>query len=596
VARDTIPARLFERSAARGEEPAYFVKENGVWQGTSWAGYAREVRRAAKSLLTLGIEPGQTIALLGGNRPEWSAMLLAAMSVGARGAGLYTTSTASELLSTLEHAAPRLLLVENEALFARVRDELARLPQLLRVVFMRGAPAPVHDLASSWDGFLELGSAVSDGQLEQRVDALEPEHTAVLVYTSGTEGAPQAVMLSHRNLTWTSDVVRDVLRVGPRDTSLSYLPLSHVSEQMFTVHGPVSTGGAVYYAESTARAPANLREVQPTIVFGVPRIWEKLHDGMERRLAREHGPRARLIAWAREIGTRFVQAKNAGREPSLELGVQYEVARKLVLARVHRGLGLANARLCLSGAAPIDEEVLHYFASLGVQILEVYGQSECSGPATLNQPARARIGSVGPKLPGTTISIADDGEVLLSGPHVFMGYDGDPEASAHALRGGLLHTGDLGELDSEGFLTITGRKREILITAGGKNIAPKRIEAALMRSPLVRDAMVLGDRRRYLTALLTIDATAARELGAVQDTHLHTEVRRRIEAHLEHVNAELSKVEQVRRYLILPRAFSEESGELTPTLKIRRRRVEEKWSAEIEELYREGPARPAARA
>ncbi|MET0283093.1 MAG: long-chain fatty acid--CoA ligase [Polyangiales bacterium] len=573
MARDTIPARLFERSTARGDEPAYFVKENGVWQGTSWSGYAREVRRAARSLIALGIEPGQTVAMLGGNRPEWSVMLLAAMSVGARGAGLYTTSAPAELHETLAHTGARVLLVESEALFARVRDVLP--PGVERVVFMRGAPAPVHALASSWDGFLKLGAEVEEARLEQRLDALDPNAPAVLVYTSGTEGSPQAVMLSHRNLTWTSDVVRDVLRAGPRDTSLSYLPLSHVSEQMFTVHGPISTGGAVYYAESVARAPANLREVQPTIVFGVPRIWEKLHEGMEKRLAREHGPRARLVRWARETGLRYVQARNEGREPSLELGVQYELARKLVLARVHRGLGLSNARVCLSGAAPIDDEVLTYFASLGVQILEVYGQSECCGPATLNQPARARLGSAGPKLPGTTVSIADDGEVLIAGPHVFLGYHDDPEATAQALRDGVLHTGDLGELDGEGFLTITGRKREILITAGGKNVAPKRIEDALTRSPVIAEAVLIGDRRRYLTALLTLDRVA------------DADARRQIDEHIAKLNAELARPEQIKRYTILPRAFSVESGELTPTMKIKRRRVEELYAREIEEMYSE---------
>jgi long-chain acyl-CoA synthetase len=578
MARDTIPARLFERSTARGEELAYFVKENGVWQGTSWSSYAREVRRAAKALLALGVEPGQTIALMGGNRPEWSIMLLAAMSVGARGAGLDTTSSPAELHANLAHAKPRVLLVENEGLYARVQAELRD----TRVVFMRGAPAPRAALA--WDGFLELGTKLSDELVQRRIDALEPEQVAVLVFTSGTEGAPQAVMLSHRNLTWTSDVVRDVLRIGPRDTGLSYLPLSHVSEQMMTVHGPISTGSTVYYAESIARAPANLREVQPTVVLGVPRIWEKLQDGMERRLAREHGPRARLVQWARGVGLRYVQAKNAGREPSLELGVQYELARKLVLGRVHRGLGLANARVVLSGAAPIQDAVLTYFASLGVQILEVYGQSECCGPATLNQPARARLGSVGPKLPGTTLSIAEDGEVLVSGPHVFVGYEGDPAATAQVLRDGVLHTGDLGELDAEGFLTITGRKREILISAGGKNISPKRIEAALMRSPVIADAVVIGDRRRYLVALLTLDAHVQLE-----------EARARVDEHVHKVNEELARVEQIKRYLILPRALSVEAGELTPTMKVKRRRVEEVWAKEIEALYAEGE-RPVARA
>ncbi|HEY6881468.1 MAG TPA: AMP-binding protein, partial [Polyangiales bacterium] len=364
MARDTIPARLLERSAARGEEPAHFVKENGAWHATSWATYARDVHRAAKSLLALGIERGDGIALLGGNRPEWSLVLLSALSVGAHGIGLLTQSTPAELRATLAHSRPRLLLVEDEQLFARVRAELP--PSLVRVVFMAGAPAPVHELASSWAAFLELGATVADARVPACVEALVPDELAVVVYTSGSEGAPQAVKLSHRNLTWTCDVLRDVLRVGPRDTSVSFLPLAHIAEQLFTVHGPVTTGSAVYYAESLSRAPANLREVQPTLVFAVPRIWEKLQEGMEQKLAREHGARSALVAWARDVGRRVIEIKNAGCEPALELSVQYELARALVLAKAQRALGLANARICLCGAAPVDDEVLRFFATLGI--------------------------------------------------------------------------------------------------------------------------------------------------------------------------------------------------------------------------------------
>lgn len=594
MTHDTIPLRLIERALAQGDDPAYFVKEHGAWQATSWASYAAEVQRVAKSLIALGVAPGDTVALLGGNRPEWSVFMLAAMTVGARGAGIYTTSSPSETRHVLAHAGARLVLVETEAQFERFREALdaslerggsTPLPRLERVITMRHTPAIAHPKVLGHRAFRALGKTVPDAEVRARVDALCPDDVATLVYTSGVEGPAQGVMLSHRNLTWTSDVVRDVLRIGPGDSSLSYLPLSHVSEQMFTVHGPTATGSSVYYAESVRAAPGNLREVQPTLVFGVPRIWDKLRDGMTAKLARVHGPRAQVLAWARQVGTRVVLATSEGREPSLELGLQFEVAHKLALAKIKRALGLANARVCLSGAAPIDEDTLSFFASLGVQLLEVYGQSESAGPITINQPHRTRIGSVGPKLPGSAIEIADDGEVLVTGPHVFVGYLDDPEGTARVLRDGKLHTGDLGALDRDGFLRITGRKREILITAGGKNIAPRALEAAIRKEEVVRDAMVVGDRRRYLAALVTVDPEVAAALGLSGELHENDIVRQRIADRIDALNGELASVEQIKRWVILPGVFGIKTGELTPTMKVRRRRVEELWADEIEKLY-----------
>ncbi|MEY4512271.1 MAG: hypothetical protein RLZZ450_4393 [Pseudomonadota bacterium] len=599
MTHDTIPLRLIERALAQGDDPAYFVKEHGAWQATSWASYAAEVQRVAKALIALGVGPGDTVALLGGNRPEWSVFMLAAMTVGAHGAGIYTTSSPSETRHVLAHAEARLVLVESAAQFERFREALdagpARagalhsdaLPRLERVITMRHTPAIAHPKVLSHRAFRELGKSVPDAEVRARVDALSPDDVATLVYTSGVEGPAQGVMLSHRNLTWTSDVVRDVLRIGPGDSSLSYLPLSHVSEQMFTVHGPTATGSSVYYAESVRAAPGNLREVQPTVIFGVPRIWDKLRDGMTAKLSRVQGPRSQVLAWARQVGARVVQARSEGREPALELGLQFELAHKLALAKIKRALGLANARVCLSGAAPIDEDTLSFFASLGVQLLEVYGQSESAGPITINQPHRTRIGSVGPKLPGSTIEIAEDGEVLVIGPHVFLGYLHDAEATTRVLRDGKLHTGDLGALDRDGFLRITGRKREILITAGGKNIAPRALETAIRKEELVRDAMVVGDRRRFLTALVTVDPDVAATLGLSGELHENEIVRQRLADRIEALNLELSSVEQIKRWVILPRVFGIKTGELTPTMKVRRRRVEEVWADEIEKLYAE---------
>ncbi len=594
MANDTIPFRLLERAQVHGEDPAYFVKSEGRWQETSWASYAAEIERVAKALMAAGLEPGQNVALFGFNRPEWSIFMLAAMMVGARGVGIYTTSSPHEVKYILGHAEARFALVDTEARFQIVRQASAALPHLRQVVTMRAAPAISDALAVPWNNFRERGNAVPTAAVRARAGALTPESVATIVYTSGSEGIPEGVMLSQRNLIWTAEVVRDVLRIGPQDSSLSYLPLSHVSEQMFTVHGPIVTGSSVYYAESMRDAPRNLREVQPTMVFGVPRIWEKLQEGMEARLRAAHGARARLLAWARALASDVVRARAEGKEPPLELGLKYELAESLVLAKIKRALGLANARLCLIGAAPIGHDTLAFFASLGVQLLELYGQSESSGPITLNQPSRTRLGKVGPKLPGTSLKIAEDGEILVSGPNVFVGYYRDDEATNRALAGGYLHTGDLGELDAEGFLTVTGRKREIIVTAGGKNVAPARVEAAIQREELVRDVMVVGERRRFLSALITVDERAARRLGLGEPLTDNAIVRQRIEERIAEVNRELTTVEQIKRYTILPRPFGIETGELTPTLKLRRRQIEELWAKEIDTMYADAPVRPHA--
>jgi len=594
MAHDTIPMRLVERAQRSPDEPAYFVKDKGMWQGTSWSGYAAEVRRAAKSLLALGVETSECVALIGGNRPEWSTLMIGAMSIGACGAGLYTTSSELETQAILAHAEARLVLVDSAAALERVRSLKPTLPALRRIIVV-GLPVHGDPLALTWSEFLERGNGVPDARLRERLGALTADSIASLVYTSGAEGSSQGVLLSHRNLTWTSDVVSDLLHIGASDTSLSYLPLAHVSEQLFTVHGPVATGSGVYYSESTRSAPSNLREVQPTVVFGVPRIWEKLQAGMEARLSGVHGPRKRLVAWARTIATRVIEARNEGKEPSLELAAQYELAHSLVLTKIKRALGLGAARICISGAAPIDAATLTFFASIGLQLLEVYGQTESSGPIAMNQPRRTRFGSAGPRLPGLRVSIAPDGELLVAGPNVFAGYHRDPEASARALAGGFLHTGDLARIDAEGFLSITGRKRQILVTAGGKNVSPKRLEAALRGEELIREAVVIGDRRRYLSALVTIDEEVAERLGLRDSLHENSIVRERVARHIEALNARLGSAEQLRRHLILPRNFRIETGELTPTMKLRRHRIEELWSKEIEALYAETPEQSSQR-
>jgi long-chain acyl-CoA synthetase len=592
TAVETTLHRLHENARQRPADPAYFVKADGGWRPTSWAAYLAEVRRAARALVALGLEPGQAVGILGFNRPEWVTFDLAGMLAGGAAAGIYTTSSPEDVRYVLGHCEAGVVLVENEEQWEKVRQARGELPRLRHAVLMRGARVD-DPMALDWESFLARGDAVGEEVIDARLAGLRGDQLATLIYTSGTMGPPKGVMLSHANLSWTAASALEVGRVTPRDSALSYLPLSHVAEQLFTIHVPVWAGYPIYFAESATRVADNLKEVQPTVVFGVPRVWERFHEAVRAKLGTATGLKAKLLAWAQGVGRRVTALRNRGQEPTGALALQYRLAHRLVFAKVKPLLGLGNARLCCCGGAPVAREIPEFFSGLDVVIYEIYGQSEDCGPTAFNRPGANKFGTVGPPWPGVEIRIAEDGEVLVRGPNVFLGYLKDPAATAEALAGGWLHSGDLGQLDDEGYLTLIGRKKEILITSGGKNVAPANIEMALKQMELVADAVVVGDRRRYIASLLTLEPQAAARFAERhgldgQALHEHplviAEVARWID---EEVNPRLARVEQVRRFRILPRGLTIEGGELTPTLKVKRRVVYERYAAEIEALYAE---------
>jgi long-chain acyl-CoA synthetase len=506
------------------------------------------------------------------------------MAAGGAPAGIYTTCSPEEVRYIVHHAESKVVLLEDAAQWAKVEKELERLPLLRHAVMMRGAPRADHPLAMSWDDFLARGDAVTDDAFFARVDALEPSGLATLIYTSGTTGPPKGVMLSHDNLAWTAGVVRGLARATPADVSLSYLPLSHIAEQVFSVHGHITSGYTLYFAESIDKVPDNLKEVQPTVFFGVPRIWEKLNAAITEKLAAAPPARRFVADTAGRIGKAYHAAKNEGRMPHPVLELLHAVAGKLVYDKVKPAIGLGRARYCVSGAAPIAPGVLEFFAGLDVVIYEVYGQSEDTGPTSITAPGNNKLGTVGPPLPGVEVRFADDDEILVRGRNVFLGYFKDPEATAATLTDGWLRSGDLGKLDAAGNLLITGRKKEIIITAGGKNITPKNIESALKEHPLIAEAVVIGDRRKYLSALLILDDDAsarfAREKGGGADA-----VRGEIQRAVDEVNSHLARVETIKKFHVLERPFSIDGGELTPTMKVKRKVVHEKYAREIDAMY-----------
>ena len=595
MATDTIPNRLLQRAKKTPNDPAYYVREGGSWKPTNWGTYADQVTQAGRALIALGFEPGQTVCILGFNRPEWAVMDIAAMGAGGAPAGIYTTCSPVEVRYIVAHAEAPVILVENEAQWRKVLAERTNMPKLKHVVTMKGCPAIADEMVMSWEEFLAKGDGVETRAYFDRVESLKPEALATLIYTSGTTGPPKGVMLSNENLAWTSNVAIGITTITAEDCALSYLPLSHIAEQMFTLHIPITTGARVYFAESIEAVPENLKEVQPTIFFGVPRIWEKFHAGISAKLKEATGVKAQLVKWAMKVGW------EANQTPDGNKGLQYQLANKLIYSKLLPAIGMGNARVCVTGAAPIAREVLEFFASLNLVVLEVYGQSEDSGPTSFNTPTRYRFGSVGPALPGVEVKIAEDDEIMVKGSNVFLGYYKDKEATDATLSDGWLHSGDLGAFDHDGFLNITGRKKDIIITAGGKNITPKNLESGIKNHPLVDEAVVIGDRRKYLSALVTIDAEAGPAWAAANGEdasalHKSAKLRASVQAHIEEMNKEFARVEQIKKFTILKRNFTVEDGELTPTLKVKRAKVNDHFADDIEAMYDEGSAQPQARA
>ncbi|MDQ1505860.1 MAG: long-chain acyl-CoA synthetase [Actinomycetota bacterium] len=585
---ETIPQLVLGNGPRFGSAPAYQVRGPGGWEPTSWEGNAAEVRRAGAAFVGLGVEPGQAVCILGANRPEWVIGDVGAMAAGAVPAGIYTTSSPGECAYLLNHAEAPVLLVENEEQWLKIASVRDRLPHLRHVVMMKGGPAVDDPMVLGWEDFLARGDG-SGGALDERLAALRPDTVGTYIYTSGTTGRPKAVMLTHENLSWTAAQAADLAGARQSDRLLSYLPLSHVAEQMFTIHIAAVTGIPVYYAESLDKLLQNLGEVKPTLFFGVPRVWEKFHAGVVEKLAENTGVKAKLVERATAVGRTVVSRRAAGLGTSPVDAAQFKMFDKLVYSKVKEALGLSEARLCVSGAAPVSKEILEFFAGFNLPIYEVYGQSEDCGPTTFNVPGRTKFGTVGPPFPGVEVKIAGDGEIIVRGRNVFAGYAKDPEATAESLGDGWLHTGDLGEFDADGYLTHTGRKKDIIITAGGKNVAPKLLEGGLRNHPLVSEVVVVGDRRRFLSALISLDAEAAarfqKERNLVGPPEQSKEIRAEIQETVDAVNTEMSRVEQIKRFTILPRELSIAEGELTPTLKVKRNVVTAHFEAEIEAMY-----------
>jgi long-chain acyl-CoA synthetase len=603
----SLPAAFFERARQHAGSVALRRKKLGLWQEVSWADYEAGVRAVAAGLVELGVKPGEPVGLISENRVEWLLCDLGILSAGAVTCAMYTTSATEQVLYVMQHAAARILFAENEEQLDKALD-LRRSHPIERIIVMeeKGLRRFSDPSVMLWDEFIAMGQAARtthDTEVERRLAALKPDDLAILVYTSGTTGPPKGVMLSHRNLDWACRSIGDVAKPAPGDEVLSFLPLCHIAERTITVFNQVINGSIVNFAENLDTVRENLAEVRPHVFFAVPRIWEKLFNTIELKMRDASFAKRHLYAWAITVGRAVNEARQRalkeGRDPetavSPGLRLAYLAADQSVLRPLREKLGFDRMRFAISGAAPISPEVISYFQAIGVPLVEGYGQTESTAIISVNPPGASPLGTVGLPVQGIEVKIADDGEILARSPGVMLGYYREAEATRATIDpDGWLHTGDVGEIDATGRLRITDRKKDLIITSGGKNIAPQYIESKLRTSAYIHDAVVIGERRKFVTALVILDednlvewAQKSRvQFGAYAELARSPDVKQLIEQELESVNKTLTHVEAIKKFRVLERRLDREEGELTPTLKVRRKIVEDKYKPLIDEMYR----------
>ncbi|MEK7485005.1 MAG: AMP-binding protein [Planctomycetota bacterium] len=568
-----------------GSKNALNIKKEGKWVGMTWQEYRDQVRLYARAFMALGLEPKGAIAIIGNNCPQWFIADIAAIYAGAIAAGIYTTSSPEQCQYIAEHCDASLVIVENESQLEKFRKVRSQLPKLKAIILMNGKATDAH----AWEDLPQLAQKISEDQLERRMSAQNPDDTCTLIYTSGTTGNPKAVMISHDNLTWTAGSVVDTIHADEKEHLISYLPLSHVAEQVVSLHSPIIMGSSVWFAESIESLGDTLREVRPTIFLGVPRVWEKIQAKMVAAGVQNPPLKKKIAAWARRKGLAGGYAEQNGKSKPL----CYGLANKLVFSKVREKLGLDRCRLQITSAAPISKDTLEFFLSLSVPIYEVYGMSESTGPATLSLPNAYHTGKVGKVLPGAEIKIASDGEICMRGRHIFKGYLKNNEATKETMDSeGWLHSGDIGTIDADGYVQITDRKKDLIITAGGENIAPQVLEGMLKAIPIIGQVVIIGEKRRFITALITLNmekfpsevSVAGSPAKTLEEAQKCEKLYAHIMKQIEKLNESLAKVQSIRKIAILPE-FTIEGGELTPTMKIKRKVVNQKFQKEIEQLY-----------
>jgi long-chain acyl-CoA synthetase len=589
VASSTVADLLPIAVREHGDRRAVMYKDEGAadWTSKSYREVGEIVERLALGLMDLGIAKGDKVSILANTRPEWTYFDFAALTAGATVVPIYQTNSPEECQYVLENSDARAVIVEDSEQLAKIRQVRDRCPALEHVILMTGEA----DDAISADELSERGRAHDAAEWEERWASVTPDDICTFIYTSGTTGPPKGCVISHGNYRSMLDMVLEVEALGDDELTYLYLPLAH-SFALLIQFGTVALGATLaYWQRDPLKIVPDLGEVKPTYFPSVPRIFEKIYTAATAAAEKAGGMKKAVFNWAVGVGRRMRETERAGRQPGFLLRKQYEIADRQVLSKIRNLFG-GRIKVAVSGAAPINPDILRFFDAAGVLVVEGWGMTETSTAATIATPDDFKFGTVGRPFPGCEVKIADDGEILVRGPNIFQGYYKNPEATAATLVDGWLHTGDIGEIDDEGYVKITGRKKDIIITAGGKNITPANLEAEIKQHPLVSQCVVIGDRRPYLVAVATLDPEEAEKFASEHELPSNPEalassepIRREIDAHLEKVNAKFARVEQVKKIAILPHDLSQEGGELTPTMKVKRNVVADKYAGEIEALY-----------
>lgn len=588
--KHTLPRMVLARAACYAKHPVFREKTDGRYLDIGWDEFASQLRAHVRGLLAMSVRPGERIAIMAPNSPQWAWADLAIQSCRAITVPLYHTDGLVNTLYILNDSGSRLLFLWSPVIAATLIDHLDEAPGLERIILLNGHLD--HPRVVSLASFLRAPDPALDRLADERLAAGRADDLASIVYTSGTTGAPKGAMLTHRNFLSNIRACHTLFDISPRDTCLSFLPLSHVFERMAGYYMMLRQGATIAYAEGIDSVPLNLGEARPTILISVPRLYEKMYARIMERVISSTWLKRKLFFATLDLSRRETAARLAGRSPAAWLGLFAGIARKLLSGKLQEHLG-GRLRYFVSGGAPLAQEVAEFFLAAGIPIYEGYGLTETSPVIAANTSSALRLGTVGRPIPGTRVRIAADGEILVTGPGIFKGYWEQPKETAAVLVDGWFHTGDIGILDEDGFLAITDRKKDLIVTAGGENIAPQAIENRLKADKFIANALVCGDRRPFLTALLVpnfdnlIRYARMKKIDFLSSCDLvnHPTVLELMRRRVELLQKGVPGFQQIKRFMLMSRDFSAEHGEVTPTLKLRRRVVIEKFGTVIDSMY-----------
>ncbi|MEI7783481.1 MAG: long-chain fatty acid--CoA ligase [Betaproteobacteria bacterium] len=601
LAGETLPALFCNAVQQRAQEVWLRQKELGIWHSQSWQEVGQIVRETTAGLLHLGLARGEVASILANTRREWVTSDLAVLSCAAVSNGIYPTDAPAQVQFLCEDSGTVMLFVEDDEQLDKALEVRAQLPRLRQIIVfddegLRGLQDP---MVISLARLRELGRehlAQLEPVMAERLQELQPDDLAILVYTSGTTGKPKGAMHTHRALVHTVRGYNTLISRSSDDECMCFLPLCHIAERVGGEYFSLYTGCKLNFVENPETVPENVREIAPTVFTAVPRVWEKFYSGV--MIALKESSRLQQLAygWAIAVGYRVADAVMTGRPVSTALKLQFRLARLLALDNTRKLIGIHRARYCVTGAAPISPELVRWYLALGVPMLEVWGMTETCGAATGNPPGRIKPGSIGPAAGFNEVRIdSATGEILVRGTNVFKGYLNLPDKTAEAIDAdGWLHTGDVGVVDTDGYFRITDRMKDIIITAGGKNITPTELENELKFSPYITDAVVIGDKRPYLVAIVMIDQDNVEKFAQDREIPFSNyasltrtpEVQELVQSEVDRVNAKFARVEQIKKFFLLDRQLSAEDEELTPTMKLKRKLVEKKYAEPIEAMYR----------